>query len=434
MPIRIKVTRSIGLWKIIKDNSIYWLTVLGIWAICFPIIFIHKDDLYSWVVRKASPRSPNSKIMKDFVYKGDKILANHFLDSKPDKDNQKFLESIFPYIEKMKTVCAYYRNLGYKDEIFANPTWISKQYDWSFEFRSQNFEENLSREKLPTAIEPASYWKKNIEPVVNALSYYKKGMHYSGANFLAAQRIHFVAGAACKPEESIIALTTYIYNTEKYIEDTIIQEDKSRNLIYKNLDSLSQLKMILYFLKTHPSLHEVFHEYQRAITVLIYDTNFTRVSPLEAAELINRPLALIETSSDIGQIKNAKKMRMLRGKILFEEGKKEKIHFSGALLDFEAASEYPNLSKYPNNEIPEIKSNIFEAKLYIAKCHYQLKQYRETLTVLNHLLNDVRSIDGREGKRVELGLLKEFHELRRETLMKLGRVKEADELYETDLP
>lgn len=422
------------MWKIIKDNSVYWLTVLGIWLVCFPLIFTHRDEFYSWIVRKASPKSPNPKIMKDFVYKGDKILANHFLDSKPDRDNQKFLEALSPHIEKMKRACEYYRELGYKDEVFTNPTWLSRQQDWSSELQPKNWEESLSREKLPNPIDPASYWKKNIEPVFDALSYYKKALHYSGANFLAAQRIHFVSGAACKPEESIIALTTYIYNTEKYIEDTIIHEDKSRKLTYQNLDSLSQMKMILYYMRTSPKLKEIFPEYQRAITILIYDTNFTKASPLEAAELINRPLALIETSSDIGQIKSAKKMRMLRGKILFEEGKKERIHLSGALLDFEAASEYPDLSKYPNNEIPEIKSNIFEAKLYIAKCHYQLKNYREALNVLTHLLNEVRSIDGREGKRVELGLLKEFHELRRETLMKLGRVKEADELYETDLP
>ncbi|MCX7999194.1 MAG: hypothetical protein N3A69_09635, partial [Leptospiraceae bacterium] len=306
--------------------------------------------------------------------------------------------------------------------------------NWTSEFTSSNPEESLAREKLPSTIEPAVYWKTHIEAVVNALSYYKKALHYSGPNYLAAQRIHFVSRAACKPEESIIALTTYVYNTEKYVEDTIINEDKSRKIVYQNLDSLSQMKMVLYFLRSNPQMKEIFPEYQKAITVLIYDTNFTKVSPLEAAELINRPLAFLETSSDIGQIKNAKKMRMIRGKILYEEGKKERVHLHGALLDFEAASEYPDLSKYPNHEVPEIKSNIFEAKLYIAKCHYQLKNYKETLNVLNNLLNDVRSIDGRESKKVELGLLKEFHELRKETLMKLGRVREADELYENDLP
>jgi tetratricopeptide (TPR) repeat protein len=420
------------LWKIIKDNSIYLLVVFGIWLVLFPYIIWNRDNLYSWILRKTSPSSNSPRVMKGYLKKGDSLLASHFLDSSPDKE-EKFLAEITPHLDKMHKACEYYRELGYKDEVYANPTWLSRIEDWTID-ENQKKENELSRNKLPTTVHPGIYWKKNIEPVVNALSYYKKALNHSGPNYAPAKRIHLVSKAACRDNESILALSTYVYNTEKFIEENLIGKTQQEKISFQELDEISQMKKILYLMRKNKDFEEIFLDYQKAITALIYDTNFTKISPLESANLINRPLALLETSTDLGQIKRAKKLRMLRGKILYEASSKEKVHLTGALLDFEAASEYPSLDKYPNSEIPEIKSNIFEAKLYIARCYYKMGNYKESLSVLTKMLEETRSIDGREGKRVELGLLKQYHELRREVLIKLGRVKEADELDENNLP
>jgi tetratricopeptide (TPR) repeat protein len=421
------------LWKIIKDNSVYLLVVLGVWIILFPIIFWNRDDLYSWIHRKTTKQGYDPSRVKSFVKKGDSLLTSHFLDSSPDKE-EKFVEQLAPHLEKMQRACEYYRELGTKDEIYKYPTWITRQEEWSTDLSGKAQQDALMRKRLPATVDPGQYWRQNAEPVVNALSYYKRALQVSGPNYLPAKRIHMVALSACRDQESILGFTTYIYNTEKHIEKKAIGDNEKSRMIFQELDEISQMKKILYLLRYDKEFQDIFQDYQRAITSLIYDTNFTKISPLEAASLINRPLALLETSNDLGQIKKAKKMRMLRGKILFEAGTKERVHYSGALLDFEAASEYPSLASYPNNEIPEIKSNIFEAKLYTARCYYKMGQYKETFIILTKMLDDVRSIDGREGRKVELGLLKEYHELRRETLIKLGRVREADEIDENDLP
>lgn len=421
------------MWKIIKDNSIYLLVVFLIWLVIFPFIIWNRDDMYSWVLRKTMPDGHDPKAMKNLIKKGDSLLTSHFLDTSPDKE-EKFLSALDPHLGKMQKACDYYRDLGFNDDVYTNPTWISRTEEWTNTPGNSKKDDGFARKRLPPTIDPGTYWKNNIEPVVNALSYYKKALNHSGPNYSAAKRIHLVSRAACREQESILALTTYIYNTERFIEENAIGKSEAERNSFQELDEISQMKKILYLLRKNKEFEEVFLDYQKGITALIYDTNFTKIAPLESAHLINRPLALLETSNDLGQVKRAKKMRMLRGKILYEAARKEKVHLTGALLDFEAASEYPFLANYPNSEIPEIKSNIFEAKLYIARCYYRMGNYKETLVVLTKLLDEVRSIDGREGKRVEIGLLKEYHELRIETLVKLGRIREADELNEDSLP
>ena len=64
----------------------------------------------------------------------------------------------------------------------------------------------------------------------------------------------------------------------------------------------------------------------------------------------------------------------------------------------------------------------------IAKCNFKLGKYKEALLSLKSVENLLSNIDGRTGGTVEIDLLNDYKNTLRETLKKLDRFKEADEI------
>ncbi|MDX1957579.1 MAG: hypothetical protein SFU98_03345 [Leptospiraceae bacterium] len=409
--------------KILRDNAIYIFFLIVFWVITIPYVYGKQDLLFEWFSNLVSPTGYNPRVMKSFVKKGDSAISKHFLD-RDEKDEKKFFEELSPYMERMKEACEFYEEVGTKDAVLNEPTWLDRNTRWKKEGTAGEKLDSFKRNPLSESVTPYEFWKANIEEILTALDYYKRALNYSGPEIKPARRIHLIAGAACRPAEVILAYSSYISSSENYVEAQVRKEMgvKTSGLSEKQIQYAVWARI-----KSNKDLPEL-NDFLKGITYLLTDTNFKTISPYEADKLYERILSFLQNTNDPGQQKNEREFRLKRGKLLYELAKSDSKYYTKALKQFEAAKEFDNLSVYTSKEIRPIMSHIFESKLYIARCHLRMKDFKTALHILQDMEVSLRSVDGRENFKPETDLLQDYHVLLREAFTGLGRIEEADQI------
>ncbi len=405
--------------------------VIIIWVLTFPWVYYNRHALYDWYSIQLSSPGYKPKTMNSFVSDGDSTLSKHFLGHR-EKDENAFLEKIQPHMDKMAAACQYFQEAGERDQILVGAKWYDKNTRWTKNAESSSDRiktaediHEFNREQLSDAEEPGYYWKHNIEPVLEALDYYKRALNYAGPELKAARRIDLIARAACREQEVVVAYSTFLYSSEEYLEKKIRQETDQDQLV--GLDDKARLSLV--WVRIRADLKETLprlSEYLVGVQKLLSDTRFQEFAPEEADGLYERLLFVLESTTDAGQIREEKKLRLKRGKLLYKLALKNPAYYPNAIKQFEAASHFSDLTPYSPGEVYQIQAQIFEASLYKAKCIYNQGDYKKTYDILSDMYT--RKVDGRESKTVEIDLLRDYHSLKRETLIKMGRLKEADEI------
>jgi len=408
--------------KIIKENILYIILLGTFWFFSMPYVFSKKEAIYDWYSIKVSPLGYTPKVMKSLVKKGDSILISTFLEKEP-KTEEAFRTSMEPILDKIARVCDYYKEVGKADEILSEPTWYDKNTTWS-EDPSKITPDGVSRASLPQHENPSEFWHRHQDTILSALDYYKRALNYSGPELLAAERIRLVSLSVCRPQEVVVSYSTFLSNADAYVEEQIRKKDprELRGLTEK------QKQMIVLSRIRHGSPPPDVQEYLKALTVLLKDTQYETLSPIEADGLYEKILFFLQNSADPGQKFNERQFRLKRGKLLFEVlGKKNPSYIKNAILEFKAAASFENMEEFRSTQENNIMAHIFESNLYTVRCHLKLGEFKQALTKLEDMQTTIRTVDERAGKRkMEVNLLHDHHLLLRETLIKLGRKMEAD--------
>lgn len=427
--------------------------MFGIWLIFFPILFINRNELYNWYSLFISPKGYNPKVMKKFISQGDKLVDTSFEDSiqsdrieELSENSKKREELTKDFLFKMEESCKFAKSIEKKDELLSEPNWLERNSDWSNDPEESKNAVGLSRKALPDFTYPENFWKKNIPKLLEALDYYKRALFYSGPEIDAADKIHKIAKSICKENESILAFSTYLNHSYSYVSDIIDKEDiefqKKNNSFWNKLKSffgsvnlterkdsygltpLMRKTIILSYIKENHA-YPVLLDFLRGLNILLLDTNLRNMSPVESDELFETMLFFLAKTDDPIQIKNERFFRFKRGIHLFKMG-----DFFKARDQFLASKEFLNLEEESPTSIRLILAHIFQAELMIAKCHFQIKDYKAAMNSLQNLESTLHNVDGRDGGRIDKELLKDYKKTKIETLKKLGRVRESEEMEE----
>ena len=444
--------------KILKDNLIYVLAIGIFWLIAFPIVVFKRHAILNWYAIKMSPNGHSPKVMRKFLDKGDNILYKNLEEAikSPRIKEELEIEKNRPlilasHLENMEAACDYYKSIANKNEVLQYPSWLDRNIRWTSDKELSADGIGKSRKQLPEITNPDEYWKKNVESVLSALDYYKRGLNYSGPEIQAADKIRSVAKAVCRPEEIIIAYTTYLNFSDAYVEQVL--EEESKELVKKNQSFFTPL--LRFFGLAEPERNEVYGlnplmqkyriwgrikanikegikgsrtadpnlpllaDYLRGVNILLLDTNLRNSSPREADALYETILSFLQGTTDPGQQRNERYFRFKRGILLFnmEEFEKAKVEFIAATQPIDSTDESKTAENLSN-------SHIFQSELMIAKCSFKTGKYKEALLALKSAETRIANVDG----RLEIGLLNDYKNTLRETLKKLDRFKEADEI------
>lgn len=456
-------TKEEPLIKILKDNLIYLLAIGIFWLVAFPLVVYKRHSILNWYSIAMSPSGHSPKVMRKFLDKGDNVLYKNLEDAikspriQEELENEKNKPAILrSHLENMEEACDYYKSVANKNEVLQHPSWLDRNIRWTSDKELSADGIGKTRKQLPEITNPDEYWKKNVESVLGALDYYKRGLNYSGPEIVAADKIKSVAKAVCRPEEIIIAYTTYLNFSDAYVEEVLeeeITEITKKNQSFfapilrlfglapaadrKEMYGLNPLmKRSIIWSRIKKNIKEgikgsrsadpnlpLLADYIRGVNILLLDTNLRNSSPHEADALYETILFFLQGTTDPGQQRNERFFRFKRGILLFNMGE-----FERAKVEFTAAKEFEDLKEESPTSMRLIASHIFQSNLMIAKCNFKLGKFKEALLALKSVENLLANIDGRNGGSVEIGLLTDYKNTLRDTLKKLDRFKEADEI------
>lgn len=433
--------------KILKDNLIYVIAIGIFWLITFPVLIYNRHSLFNWYAITISPSGYTPKVMKKFLAKGDDILYSNLEDAvksprieKELKDEKKRLGILTSHLDQMEAACDYYKVAGKKDEVMQDPTWLDRNIRWTSDSELSSDGVGSSRNPLPSVSNPDDYWKKNINAILSALDYYKRALNYSGPEIFAADKIRSVAKAVCRPEEIIIAYTSYLNSSDAYVEEILDKEDEE--IVKKNqsffapilrlfglagpadrkemygLSPLMKKSIVWKYIKENHNL-PLLMDYIRGVNVLLLDTKLRESSPYEADELYETVLFFLQGTEDPKQQYNERMFRFKRGILLFNMGE-----FENAKKQFIGAKELIDLKDESAVQQHLSTSHLFQSDLMIAKCHFKQGKFKEALISLSSAQVHIANVEG----KLERDLLDDYKNTLRETYKKLGRIKEADEI------
>ncbi len=394
-----------------------------------------------------SPSGYSPKVMKKFLSKGDDILAKNLEDSIKSDRIEKELEDekkregiLIAHLEQMEAACDYYKVAGKKDDVLQNPTWLEQNKYWTSDRELSANGLGSTRKQLPSVTNPNEYWKNNINAILSALDYYKRGLNYSGPEILAADKIRTVARAVCRPEEIILAYTTYLNFSDAYVEEILDKEDEE--ILKKNqsffapilrlfglagptdrkemygLSPLMKKTIVWKYIKENHNL-PLLMDYIRGLNILLLDTKLRESSPYEADALYDTILFFLQGTEDPKQQLSERNFRFKRGILLFNMGE-----YESAKRQFIGAKEPIDLKDESMTQIHLSTSHKFQSELMIAKCHFKQGKYKEALISLSSAQIHIANVEG----KLERDLLDDYKNTLRETYKKLGRIKEADEI------
>ncbi|WCL48318.1 hypothetical protein [Leptospira sp. GIMC2001] len=439
--------------KLIRDNIVYILLVLFLWAITFPIVYWKRDWIFSKITYFWSPPGYKPDVAESFIGKGDAFLIPRGL-SVTEKMKQVISADAPPTLPPidlnlMTQVCNHAKQRQHSDPFLDSPTWNQKKEMLTGKI-------HVDDREMVLTFDPKLYWKTYNHLVLEALDYYKRALNYSGPEIRVPLRIESVARATCREAEILLAYTTHVYQTEEFIEQEYLKEELGRenpirrpswfrkiwNRIrgYKPLPERLPLESTLSRKQIQLRIWDKIRngdvsEITRSDFVMSVGKTLRNVSkpldvssPREALEMYERLLFFVSNQNSPIEYR---RYRNHRGEIYLRLAKAEPSNFAKAILEFRDASKIPNIDQVPPEILPALLVESFALELGIAKVYFQEKNYPKCLSYLNGMQEQLRNIDERSSSgsvEDKKSLLSEFRFIKKTSLRKLGRFEEADEI------
>ncbi len=418
--------------QIFRENLKYILAVLLVWAITFPYILQNKDTILArltlWFNQKDG--YPNLRVAHKLIQKGDEIIADRqekstgffsgLKDFAEDSDSGKV--NGFPLdLMIMEKACLYYRSKEHVEEIFLEPSWLEKAKEWdtSAFHRKETYDSN----KVSLGPNPKGYWNLHIEAVLEALDYYKRALQFSGPDLEAAKKIESVAWAVCRPAEILLAYKTNMIETENFVLNKL----KSENKLPSKLTEKQQLTILLSVIKNNSFSEVNPNNYQESLLRQILLTGMKNFSPKEMDEVYERIIYFVAQSE-----KEYLKFVQRRGDLYFQLGKENKDYYKKAIYQYQIARNLDLASQDETVDLPLLLVHQFEANLSIAKCYFELGEFKTALKIVDELKLLLRNVDESSVGGKKIRIINDYYDTKRKVLRKLKRFEEADEIPLTD--
>jgi hypothetical protein len=418
--------------QIFRENLKYILAVLFVWAITFPYVLQNKDIILAkfTLIYNGYFGYPNPRIAHQLAAKGDAILegrsegsssffakiSSFFTGTENGKANVLPLD-----LRLMEKSCLYYRSKDHVEEIFLEPTWREKAKEWNSDLFKKMKE--VEPNEVSLGPNPKEYWNSHIEAVLEALDYYKRALRFSGPEFSIPKKIEKVAWAVCRPVEILLAYKTHMLETEEYVLGKL----KAENKLPSNLSDKQQLITIMSSIKNggFPEVNP--NDYMETLLRQILLTGMKSFSPKEMDSVYERIIYFVAHSE-----KEYLKFVERRGDLYFQLGKEDSEYYKKAINQYVISTNI-NLAKEDETaDIPLLLVHQFEANLAVAKCYYELDEYKNALKTLDALTPSLRNVDERSVGGSKTHILKSYRETKRKVLRKLQRFEEADEIPLTE--
>jgi len=441
--------------KLIRDNMVYILFVLIVWAITFPYIFFEKDEIFARLSHLWSPPGYNPKYVEILISKGD-----HFLEPKEKATLSKLKEILSSNLEPdlppldlkiMEEVCDYFASRNHKDQFLDPPTWYRKKEMLG------TYADTEDRE-LVLSFDPKVYWLHYAEDALSALDYYKRALNFSGPDIRVPRRIETAAKITCRLSEILLAYTTHVYATEAFVEKEYLRKElaqysiplkpsflrriwdwlrgkrsSNRTLPQQSELTSKQIQLRVWDLIRSGKVKEIRQsEFIESLqkTLKNKGTSIQVSSPKEALNIYERLLFFVSNQNSPLEYRM---YRRERAGIYLEFAKENSEYFQLAIAEYSDAREIPNPRDIPPEIFPALLVENFSLELGIAHVYFRKKEYQETIRVLNQMESKLRNLDersaGGSGLAIEKeNLLKQYRQLKKTTLRKLNRFEEADEI------
>jgi hypothetical protein len=419
------------------------------------MLFMGKDWIFSKISFFWSPPGYDSAKVDKLLGKGDSFLVpqgktlfqgfKEFLSA----DSEPPLPPLD--MQLMEEACVYFENKNHKDPFLDYPSW----------HRKKDFLKNhLNGEELELILtfEPGYYWKEKIEYVLQALDYYKRALNFSGPEIRVPRRIEKAALASCRYAEILLAYTTHIYATESYVEKAYLadllsntdflkkpswfkriwnwmrgRKEKNKEMPTVSRLTPKQIQLRIWDMIRNNQIREIKRsEFIESLQKTLNNRGapLTLSSPREALEVYERLLFFVSNQNSPIEYRRYRKDR---AGIYLDLAKEDEIYFQNAIREYQDASELPNPENLPGEIFPALLVESFSLELGIAKVHFERRNFSACLNHLTKMENKLRNLDERSiggiGLDIEKkSLLKEYREMKKISLRKLGRFEEADEI------
>lgn len=419
--------------QIFRENLKYIFAVLFVWAITFPMVLQNKDAILAnlTLYYNSFYGYPSPLIAHRLIAKGDAILTGRQEGSTgffsrisslfSGSEDPKHLELALD-LNLMEKACLYYRSKEHIEDTFLEPTWMEKTVDWNsklFPKAGGKQERDQISNEVTLGPNPKDYWNSHLEAVLEALDYYKRALRFSGPEFLAPKKIESVAWAVCRPAEILLAYKTYMLETENYV----LQKLKEENKLPSKLSDKQQLNHILSSIKNNGFNEVNPNDYMEALLRQILLTGMKSFSPKEMDDVFERIIYFVAHSD-----KEYLKFEERRGDLYFQLGKEEPEYYKRAISKYAVATNIVLAEDVDASDLPLLLVHQFEANLAIAKCYFELEEYKLALARLDILAPLMRNVDERSVGGKKINILNDYFETKRKVLRKLQRFEEADEI------
>jgi hypothetical protein len=408
--------------KILKDNKYYIIALLAFWVITLPYIFIKRDAIHNWFSLKVTSFQYSPSKMKSLYEKADSIIYDSitlsYIHRKCAQEKENSTEcSLDEHLSMMRNACAYFDRLSIEKPPFEDTNWIEKKTVWTSDPEYSLGGLGSNRVILPKAINPQTYWKNHIQPVLSALEYYKKAQMVSGPTFTIVKKTQRAALASCRQQEGFMALINYIFSTENYILEYLQDEKK----IPSYLSSAQQVTLVWKTIRDEKELREHLDPNDFVYSLqelLLPERGFRYKSPEEANEFFHRLLFFVKDDEW-----NENLIRFKWGKHLFAMGDENNDNYKRAILQLQASTVFSNsYTKLQSIEkLKRLRGHSFEANLITARAYNKLNSPANALQHLKTAERLLKTVDGRLTALVDMEMIKEYKATLRETYIAIGK-------------
>ncbi|MDF3819229.1 hypothetical protein P3G55_04930 [Leptospira sp. 96542] len=416
--------------QIFRENLKYILAVLFVWAITFPLILRNKDFILAKLTLSYNALFgyPNPRIAHQLIAKGDSIIegrkegSSDFFGSISEffQTSENTKGSVLPLdLNLMEKSCLYYRSKEHVEDHFLNLTWREKAMEWG----SPLFLKMAPQGELILGPNPKDYWNSHIEPVLQALDYYKRALRFAGPELVAAKKIESVAWATCRPSEILSAYKTHMLETETFVLNKLTEEKK----VPSGLSEEQKRSVILSTIKQGFYTEVSANDYLESLLRQILLTGMKTFSPKEMDEIYERILYFVGSNE-----REYLKFKYRRAELFYQLGADEKHYFKKAANEFKEAANIKLAMNDEETNLALLLIHEFECKIMESKSYFELNEYKKTLTILDGLKPKLRNVDERSIGGAKSEILKLYHKTMRSVLRKLGRFEEADEIPFTE--
>lgn len=383
--------------RILRENRIYILAVLLIWAIFVPIIIKNRNTILSDIAIWYSSPGFKEKTAESLLAKSKSKIE----DSKTD-------------LSMLRRACELSRAHSGEKQPPRPLTWREKAKNW----KDPEALPPQNQYDMGIQVLPQEYWNRHYLHALDALDYAKRSLHYSGPLREYPEWIESLGRALCMEGEIFLGYSDYIQNIQAYALEN--QKEALSNDITQKQAQIQILSLI----RKGKVPRVIAKDFGYALDKLNYESRLTIVSPREAdfyMELRVFFLAGDEYERNLAQKK--------RADLNYELASENPDYFKKAVLLYEDSARFVDWDELDKQgKFNSAQTILFESVLGKAKCYIELQEYNRAIHSLESLKRNVRMFDERNPRAMNKTLLSEYRATLKKAYRKIGRFEVADEI------